>query len=314
MGLMKTALEERNIEDEDIDSYMRSPAKTIPSDATLRDLLKQMKESRVSSLLVSENNDPVGIVTKNDFIRKAIRLRLDPATTKVSEVMSSPILTLERSTPLEDAKSFMDENKIGHVPVVEKGQIVGMLFQKDTVRKEVDQKLIDAFSKSTIEALQNFMLETSPLAPTLSEDLPGEISAIINLTDEAKNVEITIILNCYEEVAQKIYQGLFGEDASSMKDVCNIVTEIVNIMAGNVKVEIADLRDEILTLTHSVLARSTATGNFNFEVGLPTTIVGSGHNVFGDEKSSTAKAFIPFEHEGTQKILLGLIFQKKAEV
>jgi CheY-specific phosphatase CheX len=157
------------------------------------------------------------------------------------------------------------------------------------------------------------MLEASPLPPTESEDLPGEISAIINLTDEAKNVKITIILNCYEEVAQKIYQGLFGEDATSMKDVCNVVTEIANILAGNVKVEIAPLRNEILTLTHSALARSTATGNFDFDVGLPTTIVGSGHNVFGEEKLSSAKTFIPFAHEGTQMFLLGLIFQKKEE-
>ena len=105
-----------------------------------------------------------------------------------------------------------------------------------------------------------------------------------------------IILNFSEEVARSVYKGLFGEEATSMKDICNIVAEISNIIAGNVKVEIAPLLKEILTLTHSELARSTATGSFNFDVGLPTTIVGSGHHVFGVEKQTSAKTFIPCDN------------------
>jgi CBS domain-containing protein/CheY-specific phosphatase CheX len=309
---MKTVLKEKNIES--ISTYMKSPVITIQSNSTLRDFLKQLNENKISSLIVSEDNEHVGIATKRDFIRKAINQRMDPETTEVSKIMNAPLLTLERSTPVEDAKKFMIDNKIRHVPVMDKSQIVGMLSIKDTIKKSVDQKLIDAFSKSTIEAVQNFLMEASPLPPTETEDLPGEISAIIKLTDEAKNVEIMIILNFSEEVAGKVYQGLFGEDASSMKDVCNVVTEISNIIAGNVKVEISHLVKEILTLTHSEKSLVNANGNFHFDVGLPTTIVGSGHNVFGVEKLSSAKTFIPFENAGNHMFLLGLIFQKKEEI
>jgi CBS domain-containing protein/CheY-specific phosphatase CheX len=309
---MKTVLKEKNIES--ISTYMKSPVITIQSNSTLRDFLKQLNENKISSLIVSEDNEHVGIATKRDFIRKAINQRMDPETTEVSKIMNAPLLTLERSTPVEDAKKFMIDNKIRHVPVMDKSQIVGMLSIKDTIKKSVDQKLIDAFSKSSIEAVQNFMLEASPLPPIETEDLPGEISAIIKLTDEAKNVEIMIILNFSEEVARKVYQGLFGEDAGSMKDVCNVVTEISNIIAGNVKVEISPLANEILNLTHSEKTCSNATGNFHFDVGLPTTIVGSGHNVFGVEKLSSAKTFIPFENAGNHMFLLGLIFQKKEEI
>jgi len=308
---MKTVIKKGTTEN--IGAYMKSPVITIQSNSTLRDFLKQLNENKISSLIVSENNENVGIVTKRDFIRKAISQRMDPDTTEVSKIMNAPLLTLERSTPVEDAKKFMIDNKIRHVPVMDKSQIVGMLSIKDTIKKNVDQKLIDAFSKSTLEAVQNFMLEASPLAPTETEDLPGEISAIIKLTDEAKNVEIMIILNFSEEIARKVYQGLFGEDASSMKDICNVVTEISNIIAGNVKVEISHLAKEIINLTHSEKSNSNVNGNFHFDVGLPTTIVGSGHNVFGVEKLSSAKTFIPFENEGNPMFLLGLIFQKKEE-
>lgn len=309
---MKTVLKVGTVEN--IGTYMKSPVITIQSNSTLRDFLKQLNDNNISSLLVNENNETVGIATKRDFIRKAINQKMDPETTEVSKIMNAPLLTLERSTPVEDAKKFMIDHKIRHVPVIDKSQIVGMLSIKDTIKKSVDQKLIDAFSKSTIEAVQSFMLEASPLPPIESEDLPGEVSAIIKLTDEARNVEIMIILNFSEEVARKVYLGLFGEDACSMKDICNVVTEISNIIAGNVKVEISPLAKEILNLTHSEKTCNTASGNFQFDVGLPTTIVGRGHNVFGVDKLSSAKTFIPFENEGNHIFLLGLIFQKKEEL
>jgi CBS domain-containing protein/CheY-specific phosphatase CheX len=298
---------------ENIGAYMKSPIRTIPADSTLREFLKQLNENGVGSLIVSKNDEHVGIVTKWDFIRKAITQRMDPETTPVSEIMDGALLTLERSTPLNEARVFMVKHKIRHIPVKEGKQFVGVLSFKDTIRKTVDQKLIDSFTKSTIEAIQNFMLDASPLPPTESEHLPGEISSIIKLTDEARNVEIMIVLNFSEEIAQKIYQAIFGEESASIKDVCNVVAEIANIIAGNVKVEISHLVKEILTLTHSEKTSNNAKGQFHFDLGLPTTVIGSGHSVFGVEKLSTVKTFIPFANNGTHKFLLGLIFQKKEE-
>jgi len=308
---MNTALKEKALEN--IGTYMKSPVKTIPADSTLREFLKQLNENRIGSLIVNKNDEHVGIATKWDFVRKAIRQRMDPETTPVSEIMDDALLTLERSTSLEEARVFMVKHKIRHVPVKDKNQIVGMLSFKDTIRKTVDQKLIDSFTKSTIEAIQNFMLEASPLPPVESDDLPGEISSIIKLTDEARNVEIMIVLNFSEEISRKIYQEIFGEESASIKDVCNIVAEIANILAGNAKVEISHMVKEILTLTHSEQTSKNAKGSFHFDLGLPTTVIGSRHSVFGAEKLSTAKTFIPFAHEGTPKFLLGLIFQKKEE-
>ena len=112
---MKTAYKETS--GENIGTYMKSPVKTIPSDSTLREFIKQLNEYRVGSLIVSKNDENVGIVTKWDFIRKAIRERMDPETTTVSEIMDETQLTLERSTPLEEARVFMIKNKVRHIPV-----------------------------------------------------------------------------------------------------------------------------------------------------------------------------------------------------
>ena len=308
---MKTDPIKENVEN--IGAYMKSPIITIPSHSTLREFLKKLNDNRVSSLIVKKNDEHVGIATKQDFIRKAIIKRMDPETTAVSEIMNKTLLTLERSTSIEDARSFMIRNKIRNIPVKEANQIVGMLSFKDTVRKSVDQKLIDSFSKFTLEAIQNFMLEASPLPPIESQDLPGEINSIVKLTDEARNIEIMIDLNFSEEVSRKMYKEMFGEDAKSIGDVCNIVAEITNIIAGNAKVEISHFVKEILTLTHSVKTSGNTTESFHFDLSLPTTIIGNGHSVFGVEKLSTAKTFIPFVNKGVHVFLLGLIFQKKEE-
>ena len=76
---MKTVFKEGTTEN--IGTYMKSPIITIQSNSTLREFLKQLNENKISSLIVSENNENVGIVTKRDFIRKAISQLMDPDTT-----------------------------------------------------------------------------------------------------------------------------------------------------------------------------------------------------------------------------------------
>ena len=85
---MKTALKGTNVKT--IGTYMKSPVKTVHSDCTLRDFLKLLNEYNISSLIVNENNKNVGIVTKRDFIRKAINQRMDPETWVVSVLSPLP--------------------------------------------------------------------------------------------------------------------------------------------------------------------------------------------------------------------------------
>ena len=133
---MKTVFKEGTTEN--IGTYMKSPIITIQSNSTLREFLKQLNENKISSLIVSENNENVGIVTKRDFIRKAISQRMDPDTTEVSKIMNAPLLTLERSTPVEDAKKFMIDNKIRHVPVMVKNIMEVLGNQPEEMRAFID--------------------------------------------------------------------------------------------------------------------------------------------------------------------------------
>ena len=79
------------------------------------------------SILVKEGDDYVGVVTDADFTRKVAAESLDPKSTKISEIMSTPLFTLDASLPMIDANEQMGEKGVRHVSITENGKIVGMV-------------------------------------------------------------------------------------------------------------------------------------------------------------------------------------------
>ena len=75
----------------------------------------------------------MGIVTETDLARKVMSKGLEPESTIVEDIMTSPILSLDRYLPIEEANQFMHKNKIRHLGVTEEDKIVGILSVKDLV-------------------------------------------------------------------------------------------------------------------------------------------------------------------------------------
>ncbi len=119
--------------EEEIGEYMTTPILSIDSQANIHDLTEFMEDKNVGSLLVTEGSEFIGIVTERDLTRKVLRQKLDPETTKVSEIMSSPIMTLDGGRPVTEANQYMADKKIRHLAVTDEGKIVGMLSVKDLV-------------------------------------------------------------------------------------------------------------------------------------------------------------------------------------
>jgi len=110
---------------------MTSPALTVTSDASVFEAARTMGEKHVGSLIVFEDSQPVGIVTEQDLLCNVIAKQLDMKRTYVREVMSSPLVTVDGDTPLEDAISLMVERKITRLPVKQGNEIVGIVTSKE---------------------------------------------------------------------------------------------------------------------------------------------------------------------------------------
>ena len=112
---------------------MVSPVISIDAQSTVEEGAIVFSGKNISSLLVKENDDYVGIVTKTDIIKRAIAKSLDPKSTKIHNIMSKPLVIIDHYLSRSEANQFMLRNKIKHLVVTEFGKVAGILTLKDMV-------------------------------------------------------------------------------------------------------------------------------------------------------------------------------------
>jgi signal-transduction protein with cAMP-binding, CBS, and nucleotidyltransferase domain len=109
------------------------PIYAIDARKTVLEAANKMKEHGRGSLIVYEGNSPHGIITEKDLIRRVLAENL-PYTTKVEEVMSKPLITVEANMDLRDAARLMLVKKIRRLPIEENGWLIGLINSNDILR------------------------------------------------------------------------------------------------------------------------------------------------------------------------------------
>jgi len=118
-----------------VKEIMRSPVVTVDRDASVRKAAQVMNEAEVGSVIVCTDNKGIGIVTERDIL-KFIAKGGDAKKTKVSEIVSKPLIVVSPETDLEEAVKFMIAKKIKKLPVVDQGRLVGIFTLTDVARIE----------------------------------------------------------------------------------------------------------------------------------------------------------------------------------
>jgi CBS domain-containing protein len=111
---------------------------TIPANALLLDAVERLGAKRIGALPVVEDGRIVGIVSERDVIyclRDRGREALD---LPISEVMSAPAITVDSDTEVFKALALITERRIRHLPVVENGQIRGIVSIGDLVKHRME--------------------------------------------------------------------------------------------------------------------------------------------------------------------------------
>ena len=136
------------------DLMARKPVTVAPTD-TVRMAAQKMRDAKVSSLGVVEGDRFVGIITTRDMTSKVLASGMDPAT-PVAEVMTPDPIALQPNSLGSDILHIMLERRIGHLPVVEDGRLVGMITQTDLTRFQAvssAQLVRDAAVAETVEEM-----------------------------------------------------------------------------------------------------------------------------------------------------------------
>ncbi|HEX9823422.1 MAG TPA: CBS domain-containing protein [Actinomycetota bacterium] len=113
-----------------ISDIMTQAAVTDQPDDTLEAAAKRMWEQQTGSLLVLDGEDLVGIVTERDIL-KAVATGVEMGSTRISEVMTKDLITVDPGTSLREAAAVMTDKWIRHLPVLEGGRLVGVVSQRD---------------------------------------------------------------------------------------------------------------------------------------------------------------------------------------
>ena len=98
---------------------------------TVQMAAKIMADMRIGSLLVERESAIIGIVTETDFTRKVLAQGIDPSKTKIEQVMSAPVFTIDAEESLVTANQMMEKKNVRHLVVTEEGKTVGILSVRD---------------------------------------------------------------------------------------------------------------------------------------------------------------------------------------
>jgi CBS domain-containing protein len=112
----------------------------IAPDSPVLDAIRLMAEKSVGALVVMDEQKLAGIVSERDYARKVILKGRSSKDTPVSEIMSSPVLTVAPNDTINHCMKQVTEHRIRHLPVVENQRVVGMLSIGDLVKAVIDDQ------------------------------------------------------------------------------------------------------------------------------------------------------------------------------
>lgn len=99
-----------------------------------------MAEYDIGALLVVDQDRLVGVISERDYARKVILEGKSSKDTKVREIMSGTVYSVQPDQTIDDCMKLMTEKRIRHLPVINEGQLVGVLSIGDVVKAIMTEK------------------------------------------------------------------------------------------------------------------------------------------------------------------------------
>ena len=111
---------------------MQTDVPVLKKEDRISDAIKLISNKSHGCIVVVENKKPIGIITETDIIRSAVARKLNP-NESIKDIMSSPVTTLNLNTKLEKASKIIDTKHYRKYPVVENGNLIGLITENDVV-------------------------------------------------------------------------------------------------------------------------------------------------------------------------------------
>ena len=125
---------------------------SIDPDATVYEALELMANKGIGALLAMQGTQVLGVVSERDYARRIILHGRSSRSTKVREIMSSPVVTIKPNSTVDEGMRVMTEHRIRHLPVLnDDNTLAGVVSLGDLV------KWIITSHEKTIEQLESYI-------------------------------------------------------------------------------------------------------------------------------------------------------------
>ena len=131
---------------------------SVTQDSTVLEAAKLMNQHRIGAVVVTKGPTVVGIFTERDILTRVVASKVEVASTRVSEVMTTPVACCRSDTPLSECQAVMTSKRIRHLPVVDNNCLVGLVSIGDLMAHQLST------DQQTIHYLQEYLY--GPCPPT----------------------------------------------------------------------------------------------------------------------------------------------------
>jgi len=129
----------------------KRPVYSVGPNVTVREALEIMAQHNIGALLVMDGETLKGIFSERDYARKVALKGKSSNDAKVSDVMTSNVITINTKHSIDQCMQIMTDKHIRHLPIVNDVQVIGLISIGDVVREMI------AYQKSMIEQLQSYI-------------------------------------------------------------------------------------------------------------------------------------------------------------
>ncbi len=109
-------------------------------DDTVYDVIAIMAEKRIGAMPIMDGDRLVGMFSERDYLQKVVLKERRSRETKVSEIMTSPVITITPDTLISDCMVLMTEKHIRHLPVVDDGKVTAIISIGDVLKRIIHEK------------------------------------------------------------------------------------------------------------------------------------------------------------------------------
>ncbi len=126
---------------------------TMAPDDSVLDAARTMNERGIGSVVVLKGSEVAGIFTERDILRRVVAEEKDPAATKLSDVMTSPVIACRPEARLEECAALFTEKRVRHLPVADEEGLKGMITSGDILAHQIKEH------EDTIEFLNSYVFD-----------------------------------------------------------------------------------------------------------------------------------------------------------